>query len=51
MIHIVNIENNYKFLADHYDTFDLIKADPKKFKKRAEYAEVAILNPGDSVIL
>ena len=34
-----------------YDTFDLIKADPKKFKKRAEYAEVLILNAGDSVIL
>ena len=35
----------------HYDTFDLIKADPKKFKKRAEYAEVVILNPGDIVEL
>ena len=35
----------------HYDTFDLIKADPNKFKKRAEYAEVVILNPGDAVEL
>ncbi len=35
----------------HYDTFDLIKADPKKFKKRAEYAEVVILNPGDIIEL
>ena len=35
----------------HYDTFDLIKADPNKFKKRAEYAEVVILNPGDIVEL
>ena len=40
-----------KAVPIHYDTFDAIKADPKKFKKRAEYAEVLILNPGESIEL
>lgn len=40
-----------KVVPMHYNTFDLIKADPNKFKKRAEYAEVVILNPGESISL
>ncbi len=39
-------------LPMHYNTHDLIKADPKKFKKSVEDstdAEVIILDPGDSI--
>ncbi len=33
----------------HYNTWEPIKADPNEFKKLAErYAEIRILNPGDS---
>jgi L-ascorbate metabolism protein UlaG (beta-lactamase superfamily) len=35
----------------HYNTFDVIKADPHEFKRKVEYrvpgAEVVILSPGD----
>ena len=40
-----------KAVPIHYNTFDAIKTDPKKFKKRAEYAEVLILEPGESIEL
>jgi L-ascorbate metabolism protein UlaG (beta-lactamase superfamily) len=39
-------------LPMHYNTHDLIKADPKKFKKSVEDstdAEVILLDPGDSI--
>lgn len=40
-----------KAVPMHYDTFGVIEADPLKFKKRAEYAEVVILKPGESIEL
>jgi hypothetical protein len=33
----------------HYNTFDLIKADPKEFERLVgDKAKVVILNPGES---
>ncbi len=32
----------------HYDTWDLIAANPQEFKKKAKDADVVILKPGDS---
>ena len=33
----------------HYDTFDVIKADPKKFAAKVKEAQVVILKPGDTI--
>ena len=38
-----------KVVPFHYDTFDVIKADPKDFAGKVKDAEVVILNPGDKV--
>ncbi len=33
----------------HYDTFDMIKADPAVFASRVEGAQVIVLKPGDNI--
>ena len=38
-----------KVVPFHYDTWDVIAAGPKEFKKKVTGAEVAILKPGDSL--
>lgn len=40
-----------KVVPIHYDTFDLIKQDPKEFEKAVTKAEVHILKPGEHVEL
>lgn len=35
----------------HYNTFDLIKADPEEFKRKLPYSKVVILDPSDSVMV
>ncbi len=37
-----------KVVPFHYNTFDIIAADPKAFASRIKGSEVAILKPGDS---
>jgi L-ascorbate metabolism protein UlaG (beta-lactamase superfamily) len=38
-----------KVVPIHFNTFDVIAQDPKKFAKKVKGAEVVILNPGDSI--
>jgi len=38
-----------KVVPFHYDTFDLIQADPKEFASKVKGSEVTILEPGESV--
>lgn len=38
-----------KVVPMHYDTFDVIKADPKVFASKVKDCQVIILNPGDSI--
>jgi L-ascorbate metabolism protein UlaG (beta-lactamase superfamily) len=38
-----------KVIPIHYDTFDLITADPVKFAKGVQGSEVVILKPGESI--
>ena len=38
-----------KVVPIHYNTFPVIKQDPKEFAKKVRSAEVVILNPGQSV--
>ncbi|MCF7925926.1 MAG: metal-dependent hydrolase [Candidatus Izimaplasma sp.] len=38
-----------KVVPIHYNTFDLIQADPKDFKNKVSQAEVIILDSGDSI--
>lgn len=38
-----------KVIPMHYNTFGLIKADPKEFKSLVKDSEVIILEPGDSI--
>ncbi len=38
-----------KVVPFHFDTFDMIKADPKEFKSKVKGSEVTILEPGESV--
>lgn len=38
-----------KVVPFHYDTFDLIAADPKQFASKVKGAEIVILKPGESV--
>lgn len=33
----------------HYDTFDVIKADPNQFASKVKDCQVIILNPGDNI--
>lgn len=38
-----------KVIPMHYNTFDMIKADPNEFKEQVNNSEVIIMEPGDSI--
>jgi len=40
-----------KVVPFHYDTWDVIHVDPKKFASKVKGAEVIILKPGDSITI
>jgi L-ascorbate metabolism protein UlaG (beta-lactamase superfamily) len=47
----VEFLNPKKVVPMHYDTFDVIKADPKEFASKVTGAEVVILAPGEGITI
>lgn len=47
----VEFLNPKKVVPMHYDTFDIIKADPKEFASKVSGSEVIILAPGEGITL
>lgn len=41
--------NARRVVPMHYDTFDIIKADPQQFASRVKGSQVVILKPGDTL--
>jgi len=41
--------NAKRVVPRHYDTFDVIKADPQQFAARVKNSQVVILKPGDTL--
>ena len=40
-----------KVVPMHYDTFDVIKADPNEFASKVSGAEVVVLAPGEGITI
>lgn len=41
--------NARRVVPIHYDTFDVIKADPQQFASRVKNSQVVVLKPGDTI--